>query len=488
MRRPEALARAAAVFRGRHRTYIASVAVLLSIGGALAGWSWHKHHSEALFIGPTVGRIDRVASGRPTRVITFAEGCMNARCHTSMGESRAVHAPVASGVCDVCHAPDSGGHRYPLVRPKADICSGCHDTGERHLVQHKAMTADGCLACHSAHGGPTPALLVEASTAATCAHCHPGGEGIVKHAPNTSDQCDVCHAPHGSDGKGLLLAGDALENCRVCHARTVHEVETASHAHKNVERSCLACHSPHTSATKGLLAASPGEMCVTCHADVGSAIAGAIVSHDPVLKGEQCIRCHDPHASEQIAMLRDTQASVCLSCHNKPVTAAAGRTILAMSPPTADPLSHGGVHQGECSGCHSVHGGSHAELLREVNDRVPLGPFDASNYALCFSCHDSRLAQSASATQFRDGERNLHELHLKSGDRSRGCATCHSVHNGDRPRLISATVNFEGSAWAMPMGFAITPDGGRCGSGCHEPLEYSRRPGGIRAWKNGGAP
>ena len=60
-------------------------------------------------------------------------------------------------------------------------------------------------------------------------------------------------------------------------------------------------------------------------------------------------------------------------------------------------------HQ-ECAGCHSVHGGSHAQLLRGVAEKVPMGVYDAANFSLCFSCHDQALASDPLATEFRDGD------------------------------------------------------------------------------------
>ncbi len=95
-------------------------------------------------------------------------------------------------------------------------------------------------------------------------------------------------------------------------------------------------------------------------------------------------------------------------------------------------------------------------------------------------------ANAPNATLFRDGAKNLHATHLQSAERSGGCSDCHSVHAGELPRLIVETVHYQGSEWATPMGFVLTDDGGGCAPGCHEPLAYSRMPGGVRA-KNAGA-
>lgn len=484
MRRPKALAKAATLFRTKRRKAVVGIALLLLLATTAVAWRSlrpARRHAPPAAILPA----DNSPAPRPTRVITFAEGCMTARCHTAVADAPVVHAPITAHACDTCHAPDAGSHKYPLARAKEKLCITCHDVGSSHLVQHKAMSeADSCLLCHDPHASNTRALLARTPAKTdinACDKCHPRDQGSVSHRAYAENRCEICHAPHGGDNPGLLLASSVANNCRVCHAATVRDVETKSHSHRDLKGSCVACHSPHAAPFKGLLAAPPRESCVTCHADVGAAVDGATVSHDPVLKDEQCIRCHDPHGTNQPGMLRTSQADTCLSCHDKPLKSTEGRAIPSMASLADQPVIHGSAIHGQCSACHSVHGGNHAKLLREVNNTIPLGPYDARNYALCFSCHDSHLADSPARTQFRDDTRNLHQVHLRNGDKSRSCAACHAVHAGDQPRLIAKFANFEGSNWAMPIGFTLLPDGGRCGPGCHEPLSYSRKPGGIKA-------
>lgn len=116
-----------------------------------------------------------------------------------------------------------------------------------------------------------------------------------------------------------------------------------------------------------------------------------------------------------------------------------------------------------------------------------VGPFEIGNYALCFACHDKAMADAPGATQFRDGDTNLHGVHLRAGERSAGCADCHAVHAGSAARLVVETIRYQGSQWETPMNFTITADGGRCAPGCHEPLSYSRRPGPVAGDAEGGS-
>lgn len=426
---------------------------------------------------------------RPTRVVTFAEGCVNARCHSGMRDAPVVHPLTAQGACAACHQPDAGGHAFPLVAPRRALCKDCHQTGQSLRFQHQAMSEEGCLACHDPHTSTGRWLLAADTEEKTCAKCHPASDGALRHKPYAEGRCTACHEAHESEAPALLRGVDVEGNCRLCHAPTVASFEGATKSHQRVERSCVSCHGAHAASWKGLLTREPREGCVACHKDVGGAMAGALVSHDAVLKGDECVFCHDPHASRDPQMLRADQPTLCLRCHSKPVIASEGRTIAAMSGGLgAAGLVHGPVSMGQCSACHAVHGATYAGLLKAISNDNLGSRVEAANYSLCFACHDQRMLDVTSAvgTQFRDGNTNLHRSHLLAGaGKFRGCAACHSAHAADGPRLIAREVPYQGSSWLMPMNFELTPDGGTCSSGCHEEISYSRMPGGVK-WKGGG--
>ena len=64
----------------------------------------------------------------------------------------------------------------------------------------------------------------------------------------------------------------------------------------------------------------------------------------------------------------------------------------------------------------------------------PAGEYAAysdKEYALCFTCHKRDLLQfpdTSFATDFRDGERNLHYLHVNKSEKGRSCRMCHNIH------------------------------------------------------------
>ena len=74
-------------------------------------------------------------------------------------------------------------------------------------------------------------------------------------------------------------------------------------------------------------------------------------------------------------------------------------------------------------------------------------------------------------TMFRNGERNLHFVHVNK-EKGRNCSLCHDVHAAKNAQLIDTTVKF--GRWDMPLNYIATDDGGTCATGCHKELSYSR--------------
>lgn len=420
---------------------------------------------------------------RPVQVVTFAQGCLDSGCHADLSNAPVVHAATASAACDRCHAPDAGDHRYPMLRTGAALCTQCH-TAQGDHGSHPGTGEQACLECHVPHASHTPGLLRTDAALGTCDRCHHTEQESLKHAPFAAGACNACHNPHTSE------PASAAEQCATCHQDVATRAALATHSHRSLEGGCGSCHAPHGAASPNLLAASTRDACGRCHQLAAESLTDSRRSHNSVLRDVSCVRCHDAHGSNNGAMLLHSQKDVCLECHSKPIAAASGRTVESMANLAAGSTSHGAISHAQCSACHSMHGASHDQAVKLANQQVPMGPFDVANYALCFSCHDTALTRSWSATQFRDGQVNLHQLHLTRGgdtDRSRGCGACHAVHESSQPRLIATSVNFEGSGWKMPMGFTLTHNGGTCGSSCHEPMTYSRARGGARAAPQGGS-
>ncbi len=218
------------------------------------------------------------------------------------------------------------------------------------------------------------------------------------------------------------------------------------------------------------------ELCLGCHDKIKKTLATATVPHAMGTKDRSCLTCHAAHSSNVGKLLAGPPAVTCLECHNKPVQTAQGKTI-ACVPDIADTqlFKHGEIRDGQCSGCHQVHGGQRAFLLVKPDAQGLYQKFTPDAYALCFSCHDVQLALAATtdkATGFRNGNQNLHVIHLAGWGRERSCETCHATHTSHNPELIRSTLAY--GKWTVPIGFVPTSTGGSCAASCHASRAYDR--------------
>ena len=76
-----------------------------------------------------------------------------------------------------------------------------------------------------------------------------------------------------------------------------------------------------------------------------------------------------------------------------------------------------------------------------------------------------------SLTNFRNGEKNLHYLHI-NGIKGRSCILCHDVHASNNEHLIADKVPFE--SWWMNLNYKTLENGGSCQPGCHKEKKYTR--------------
>jgi predicted CXXCH cytochrome family protein len=451
------------------------LALLLAAGCGERGAASAGGESDAP--GVTVAVRSQPAP-KPTAPLPKDATCINDECHASLADARQVHRPVADGACHTCHGPDTGTHAFPLLREANETCTYCHAVSGTRTHQHQPVHEDGCLTCHQPHASATKFLLKAVSVERLCAECHDQPWKTYLHGPFANGQCTLCHDPHQADSRALLRTAEGRDHCLTCHSQFDDTRRGMNVRHAPATEGCLSCHDPHTSSFPAHTRAAPAELCVSCHAEVRERADEATFVHGAISSDASCNHCHDPHGSAYTNLLRDREDALCMSCHAQPQTNQAGRTIASMTPTLEQPFLHGPIRVGECSPCHTPHAGNHTALL---NEPFPAGfyvDFDPRHYALCFQCHAPELVttrQTTSLTEFRDDDVNLHFIHVNQPTKGRTCKTCHAVHGSDLPNHMAATVPFEGSRWAMPLGFEKTEHGGRCAPGCHEPKSYERR-------------
>lgn len=290
------------------------------------------------------------------------------------------------------------------------LSDGCHaDIGQLPQV-HGPVAIGACEVCHQAVAGEEHSFDLAREESELCTFCHSSRPLEVRHKPFEVGSCESCHAPHGGADRNYILEGTTADSvCGECH-------ETEEHA----------------------------------------------VAHEPYAEG-RCTQCHAPHQSASAGLLRRGGGDGCLRCHER----------LARDLRAADSV-HDPVREGTCDACHEPHGGSLPWMLTAGYPRDLYATFSEEAYELCLACHSaSDLLEAASTeTGFRDGDRNLHFLHVKQPEKGRSCRFCHSAHAGRGPGLIRSDVAF--GNWKLPLGFEASPTGGRCATGCHRPLAYDR--------------
>jgi len=407
--------------------------------------------------------------------------CTNAGCHPEVKQYKSVHGPVNVDACDACHKlTDASKHKYELTRSKQELCTFCHklDLGDNPVVHQPVKTGD-CLPCHNPHGGPTEKILRGTNMRELCASCHKDAAKDKKfvHGPVAAGACDACHQPHASKNAKLLIA-TGRDLCTTCHKEMADQLAKAKVTHKPVvQGQCTDCHDPHASDFAMQAKAAPAELCTSCHEHdkIKNAAMHATDKHSVVTTGQACLTCHTAHGGSLSKLLKAEPDEICLKCHKDDQKDAAGKTVHSVAVIADASLSrHGPAKDGQCSGCHEVHGSNVTRLLAKPYPESFYTKYDPDNFALCFTCHDKALIETKDAqglTGFRNGTQNLHYLHVDR-DKGRTCRACHETHAAPNPLLIRASVPF--GQWELPINFKKTEAGGSCSPGCHKPYSYDR--------------
>lgn len=423
---------------------------------------------------------------RPTTLPVLArptertKDCTAGGCHVAVKQFKQQHGPVAVGACDACHNyADEKQHTFVLREAKETLCTFCHigGGGPAGTVTHKPFADGQCLSCHNPHGGASRMLLRKEEMASLCADCHGDVTKHRKylHGPVASGSCSACHNSHRAPFP-KLLAAKGRDLCLGCHDQMGQQMKLVKAIHKPVEGECSQCHEIHASDHKMHLKQAPADLCGSCHEPIKKLVAEATFKHSAATTGEACLSCHTAHGSDLSKLMKSAPAKACLSCHDKAIAVSKDRTIPAVAT-IADTKQnkHGPIRDGDCSGCHMPHGGPVSRLLSKPYPETFYQSFDLEKYGLCFSCHDKQLAlleKTKGLTGFRNGEQNLHYLHVNKTDKGRNCRACHNTHTSTLPVHLRETVPF--GKWEMPINFKTTSTGGSCKPGCHEEYAYDR--------------
>lgn len=407
--------------------------------------------------------------------------CTSGGCHAGQTNFKVVHNPVAKGGCEYCHVyVDEKKHTFKLRAAGGDLCTFCHISGGGSVgaFAHKPFERGECLSCHKPHGGNVRYMLRKDKLADLCASCHGDitrGRSHL-HGPVATGSCAACHSAHRSAAPKLLWTTNIRDLCLSCHDKMGSELHLATFVHQPVKGDCRTCHEVHASDHVKQLKAEPRDLCLSCHKQEKAQIASAKVKHSSVSTGDACLNCHTPHGGSLSKLMKAEPIKTCLSCHDSAEHAKDGRVVPSMAA-LADPRldKHGPIREGDCSGCHIAHGSGNDHLLVKPYSTAFYQPFSLDKYQLCFSCHDKQLVlepRTTTLTGFRNGDRNLHYLHVNKSEKGRNCRACHSTHVSSLPLHIRETTPF--GKWELPIGYRKTSTGGACRSACHREYQYDR--------------
>ncbi len=415
----------------------------------------------------------------PTNVtIKAGQSCSTSECHPKMGKAAYVHGPVATGDCSFCHRQkNKDEHEFKPIKNVEALCYECHDKLDMGSVVHQPVADGNCTGCHSPHQSENRFQLKGAG-ANLCYECHDKsiGAGKFVHGPVAAEGCTICHAPHSSDFPKMLMA-EGNDVCYSCHDDKKEEFTGKEFVHGPVADGCIECHSPHSSDFKFNL---PGEstqgVCFTCHEDKEDEISQVTVKHGGLETDRGCMACHNPHVSAFPQQLTLAPMDLCLSCHDKEYKHEDGTSVANMKLLLEKKRNHHGpIRDKDCSACHNPHGSNNFRILRAYYPRTFYAAYNPDNFKLCFMCHNDTLVKdpkTTTLTGFRNGDQNLHYLHVNKTPKGRTCRACHDAHATNNPKHITDTVPF--GAYAMPIGFKKNDKGGTCLPGCHQKFSYNR--------------
>ncbi|MBI2520017.1 MAG: cytochrome c3 family protein [Bdellovibrio sp.] len=327
----------------------------------------------------------------------------------------------------------------------------------------------------------------------TCTTCHSDVvEKAHVHRPVKLENCKACHVPTATLAKGRKfpddhplvrpnLGDDPKKMCLQCHSKWGSKFSSKKNIHSAIEvEGCLGCHHPHGSDVPKLLKITTVEakLCVSCHNDKEAWKTDLkIKEHKIIHQKKGCLNCHDPHSSNLETLLLKQGRKLCLSCHDQGIKTADGRTLKSFKQEIAkDRTIHSPVDEGEdCSTCHLSHASVQRKLLKDEFGEY-YDEFSEKKFALCFTCHDADLvteAKTSKATEFRNGEVNLHNFHVMANPKNRGCGMCHEVHSSKNPTLIKDHVPYKD--YKLPQTYKKMADGGSCVTACHGLKVYERK-------------
>lgn len=299
------------------------------------------------------------------------------------------------------------------------------------------------------------------------------------HGPYDAATCSLCHKSDDVNKPGPIIK-PLVTMCLDCHDE-FKKLTNRKFAHAPAKQNCTACHNPHNSAHPKLLLDEMNKLCTSCHEPIQKLLTGAKVKHDAMTLEKKCSNCHNPHGADVEHLLVQLPFDLCLKCHSKDDMVDGDGKKLSNFKKWLDENKnwHAPVAAKDCSACHKPHGSDHFRLLGAEYPPQFYSPYEPKNYAVCFECHNDDMLKTPETDklpQFRDGNRNLHYLHVNKPDRGRTCRACHEVHASTQAHHIRDAVPYGPKGWMLKINYTKTETGGSCERTCHTQKTYNNKP------------
>ncbi len=411
----------------------------------------------------------------PPETIEPGQSCVNSDCHATMGKKKFLHGPINFGECEPCHIAIGNLHRFVKRPAGRELCLKCHEIPPPKAVRHKPFTED-CTLCHVLHESSERYFVEGGTSVQGCLRegCHEKfpRDHEVKHVSVEKGGCLVCHTSHQSEHE-KLLTHEAGDLCTLCHIDFPMRLEGAVSSHTpRIRKNCTICHMPHGGEAKYLVPADEKKFCRKCHEILLDEHEYLAHPHSSMIAEKKCRECHEPHSSPRNRLLSQPAMDLCLGCHDKTVEME-GRTLSNIDKQIKDAkYVHGPIRQKDCVACHAAHGSELFDILKKPFPTAFYATHEKGAYDSCFDCHNRDFIEleRTNLTGFRNGDHNLHYLHVIEKEKGRSCRTCHHEHASSQPKHIRTEIKF--GQWDMPLEYTMTETGGGCATPCHPAYRY----------------
>jgi predicted CXXCH cytochrome family protein len=434
---------------------------------------WNRSLSSQTYSVYT-SRSLQAKPGQPTGSSKLCLSCHDGTIALGSVLSQPVPIPMSGGVMTMPRGPGNLGTDLRDDHPisfQFDSSLIAKDTmlrqplGLPHQIKLDPNRELQCTTCHDAHNNAFGKFLVMRNTnSELCVSCHQMGNTDISGHSNCTD----CHQSHSApSGPYLLRRQTVSRTCLACHDGTDSQaLNVSSDLHKaythdndapvdpsddpRLAMTCSSCHEPH-SMRRGV-AATPPSLTGPRQAAferLGS-VAGVNTSGSPVIASaehEACFKCHGDGAPIATAIPR-RQLQSNMRMQMSP-SAISFHPVLAPGRSTDVPSLKPGWSTGstmECSDCHGSdngttsgqHGSAFQGLLVSRLATADQTSESASNYALCYRCHER-------SSILDDRSFSLHKRHIV--EERTPCTVCHDSHgissSSGSPSGNSHLINFQ---------------------------------------------